>query len=450
MDEMEPLAYQNRFVRQLVQTMTDYEASDATPQIVSGPDNMIILQVSLEEWIQLTSSVFTGADICYPDISDSVRWILFRAVEQPVDLCALIAQCIENSPETRAAIRDLVMTDPEINQHIQGIVDAGQPLGPEIEGQTIIENDDLDALFGGITFLVDTIHDAIVDFNEDAEAANNSRELGQILFGAIPVIETLPFDEMSEYADTLFEQIIEVFNSQWDTTPITGSRDRIRCALFCAARDNDNSLTWDMVSQYFFERTSFTWSGTLNIMLDFANFVATGTWSGEAVVDIAFGNFAAAMSGMGKFGEMIFPSLTALLQLGQDTPDPDWEIVCEDCPPPPEVPNLSFSPTAGLAEFDGSPRVFIENTETGGSIWDLTFHTALGATAVAVTANNSLGATCVYILDVDGDVSYQHDLCAGGSDAGAVENPTVAYGPDLGWFGPSDGAVMRVRIETTI
>lgn len=114
------------------------------------------------------------------------------------------------------------------------------------------------------------------------------------------------------------------------------------------------------------------------------------------------------------------------------------------------VPNIEFGPSVGLLEFDGSPRVFIENTITGGSVWDLTFHTALGATAVAVTASAGGGSSCVYILDVDGDISYQHDLCAGGSDAGAVENPTVLYGPDLGWFGPSDGAVMRVHVEPDI
>lgn len=331
MDEMERLAYQNRFVRQLVQDLTDYEASEATPQVISGPDNLVLLRVSYEEWIKLTSSLFTGADICYPSESDNVRWILYRAVEQPMDLCALIANCIATSEGTQAALRDFITGDPALQEWAKQIINKGAPINPEIE---VLANADLDALFGAVTFLVDTINSAIEDFNQDAEAANNSRELGAIIFEGIPILETLPFDEASEYIDNLFEQIIEVYNSQWDTTPVTGTRDRIRCDLFCIARDNGNALTWDLIQDYFYSRTGFTWSQTLNIMLEFANFLQTGTWTGEEVVDIAFGNFAAAMSGMGKFGEMLFPSLTSLMRLGQNDPDPDWEILC-DCAPPP-------------------------------------------------------------------------------------------------------------------
>lgn len=368
MDEMEPLAYQNRFVRQLVQDLSNYEASTATPQVISGPENLVLLQVSYDEWIKLTSSLFTGADICYPSESDSVRWILYRAVEQPMDLCALIANCIETSEATQEALRNFVLNDPAIQEFITQNISKGAPLLPEIETLPIVENDNLDELFGAITFLVDTIHDAIVDFNEDAEAANNSRELGAIIFEALPIIETLPFDQVSQYIDTLFEQIIEVFDSQWDTTPITGTRDRIRCALFCIARDNDNSLTWQLIQDYFYGLTGFTWSQTFNIMLEFANFLQTGTWTGEEVVDIAFGNFAAAMSGMGKFGEMLFPSLEALMRLGQNDPDPDWETLCEDCP-------STWEKTWDLttSAFDWSlvgtfvNGVGIQSTGTGGS-----------------------------------------------------------------------------------
>lgn len=325
----EKLAYQNRFVKQLVQELQGYEASLATPQVISGPDNTIILQVSYDEWKKILSSVFTGADFCYPEESDTVRWSLLRAVEQPVSICAKIIECIETDSDVQDALNEFLLNSDVLKELIEAQGNIGKPINPEI---VVLQNDDLDRLFGSITFLVDTMHDAIVDFNQDAEAANNSRELGQIIFGAIPIIETLPFNEVSEYADTLFEQIIEVFDSQWDTTPITGTRDRIRCALFCIARANGNALTWELIQDYFYSLTGFTWSQTLNIMLEFANFLATGTWTGEEVVDIAFGNMAAAMAGMGKFGEMLFPTLTSIMRLGQNNPDSDWEIVCETCP----------------------------------------------------------------------------------------------------------------------
>jgi hypothetical protein len=400
---MERLAYRNRFVKELVQNLEGYVAptEPPVPQVISGPDNTIVLQVSFEEWERLLSSVYTGADICYPEISDTVRWVLLRAVEQPVSICDMIINCINTNPATRAALRDFVLNDDAIQQMIQNQINAGKPINPEIG---ILQNDDLDALFGAVTFLVDTIHDAIVDFNDDAEASTNSRELGQIIFEAIPIVETLPFNEVSDYIDTLYNQIIEVFDSQWDTTPITGTRDRIRCALFCIARDNGNGLTWDLIQDYFYQRTGFNWSTTLNIMLEFANFVTTGTWSGEEVVDISFGNFAAAMSGMGKFGEMLFPSLTSIMRLGQNNPDSDWEIVCEDCTPEPRTPviNSLWDPTrtAGTLEGPDEDGYWIATTTSRGTDEAITLMDELGRDFVFEDVTYSVMPNCqVFLLD---------------------------------------------------
>jgi len=379
---MERLAYKNRFVKQLVQELEGYEASSATPQTVSGPDNTIILQVSYEEWIKLLSSVYTGADICYPEESDTVRWTLLRAVEQPVSICEKIIQCIETDTDVQDALTEFILNNEAIQNMIQQQINAGKPINPEVE---VLQNDDLDRLFGAITFLVDTMHDAIVDFNEDAEAANNSRELGQIIFEAIPIVETLPFDQVSDYIDTLYEQIVEIFNSQWDTTPITGTRDRIRCALFCIARANGNALTWELIQDYFYSLTGFTWSQTLNIMLEFANFLATGTWTGEEVVDIAFGNMAAAMAGMGKFGEMLFPTLTSIMRLGQNNPDSDWMILCEDCAPPPAERTPVINSVWDAANFGGS----LSGPDSEGIY-------------TATTTSRPLGGYGFAIMDVEG------------------------------------------------
>ena len=334
MDEMEQLAYQNRFVRQLVQDLTNYsEASceDKTPQVVSGDDNLIILRVSLEEWTRLLSSVFTGADICYPSESDSVRWSLLRAVECPVDICELIADCIANSEATKAALRNFLATDPETQNIINTIAGRGVPV-PET---TLVSTTNYDALFGAITFLVDTMYDAIVDFNGLAEITTNFRERGILLFEAIPVIETAPVDEVFQFIDTIYEDVMEVFDAQWSTTPITGSRDRIRCGLFCLAKLNDGVLTWEMVAGYFWEQVSFVPAGpVVGVIAQFVAFLATGNWTGQAVVDISFANFATAMTVGQRFGDLLFPSMDTVMQLGLNDPDPDWPTLCLDCVEP--------------------------------------------------------------------------------------------------------------------
>lgn len=291
---------------------------------------IVPMYLSLDEYVALSSAIDVGADIAYPLQTVEVTWIWMRQMAYSMDLCALIAQCIASSEGTKQAIRDLIANDPSILNTITTISGVGSPV-PET---TLVSTADDDALFGAITFLVDTMYDAIVDFNGLAELTTNFRERAAILFEAIPVIETAPVDEIPEFIDKIYEDVMEVFEGQWSTTPITGSRDRIRCGLMCLALLNDNTLTWEMIRDYFWEQVSFVPAGpVVGVIGQFVAFLATGNWVGQAVVDISFANFATAMTLGQKFGDLLFPTMETIMQLGLNNPDPDWATLCEGCLP---------------------------------------------------------------------------------------------------------------------
>lgn len=332
MDEMEQLAFKNRFVRQLVQDLDNFEASDATPQVISGPDNLILLQVSLEEWIQLTSSVFTGADICYPDKSDTVRWILYRAVEQPMDLCALIAQCIENSPETRAAIRDLVLTDPEINQHINDLA-FEQAMSLSERGENILKPEACDPgfLFNQASVLVQLLHDLSEDIFEAIEVGTNQAERAQLLASGIPGVGLAPFDEIIGLADQLVEEIAEDYAGAYDE----GLFDDIRCKIFCAIKD-DCELSLDKVIGVYEELFSDAIpSDPLSAFLAVITYLSNGDLPTDAPV---YAMHLLVLTAMRMSSEVLgidFTRLALRVIAAGDESDNDWGILCEDCPPPP-------------------------------------------------------------------------------------------------------------------
>jgi len=333
---MRPLVYplKNPLV---IEAITEGDGDDCSPSLFSWPEDsdervLVPFLLSLNEYNVIANAVEVGRDIAYGDDSIKVLWLWLRNMRCNVSICAMIIDCLLNDTDTQEALADLIANNPIVQQSLQQIIDNGTLI---IGNPTIGQNDDLDKLFGICTYVTDTAFEAISDFYHIYEESTNQRELGEIIFEAIPVVETLPVDEISEYISALEEDVVESFFSQWTTTPITGSRDRIRCALFCAARENGNELTLEIIENYFWNRVGFTVSNITNVMGEFALFLVTGSWEGQEIVDISFGNFMAAMRQGQKFGTLIFPKFSTLSKLGANNPDGDWMTVCEDCPDQP-------------------------------------------------------------------------------------------------------------------
>lgn len=79
---MERLAWENRFVQNLVQTV---EGADCFAPFVSlhETQNLIALQLTAQEIKELLSSILTGADICYPEKSHQIYVNFLKGIHCP-------------------------------------------------------------------------------------------------------------------------------------------------------------------------------------------------------------------------------------------------------------------------------------------------------------------------------------------------------------------------------
>lgn len=444
-DAMEPLAYQNRFVRQLVQTMNDYEASDATPQVISGPDNMVILQVSLEEWIKLVSSVFTGADICYPDESDSVRWILLRAVEQPVDLCALIAECIATSEATQAAIRDFVTTDPEINQHISDIaikITEAQIVGKIVEGDC-----DNSVVAGKVVAIVERMNARNVDFLEILEVGTNDEERVANIIQAIPGLSETPANEIIDLAQDFLEDFAENYNAAVTEDWL----DEVEEDLYCLAKESEDcSLTYQQLFDYFQARvgSGLTVESVLHNVIQFVlngdfptdNLVASGLYA----IQLGF-----ILAGQ-EFNGMSVPTIGSLTR--DAAPSTKWED-WDECAPPPDPNCTDFTSGEGLWHVYADTGDYVASEGYQGD-----YFSGFGETVLYVerSATTGLGTATGYTFTLNASVNvstahlFVNDV-ASGSRFGLTGVSEIVFDSSTigGWTDKDANYKIRLQLTTS-
>jgi len=320
-DEMERLSWRDKFVRQLVQTLEGYnsEACEvSTPQVISGPENYVILKVSLEEWTMLYSSLYTGADICYPTKSDTVRWILNRAVECPVSICDLIIDCITNNPATLQAIIDGLAGSDEFNQYITNQV--SMLTEAELTGPLIAGSCDDSVIAGKMIALVERLDANNVDALEQIEVGTNDEERIATIIEGIPVLGELPFDQIIDFAQDLLEDFGEGYNA----ASTFERRDELARDLWCFALEQpDCEITYETLFEFFQTRATTNLS-TLSTIVDIINFVRDGDFDNDQLLfDTMFAVQIATVNAGRDFFGINLPVIGALTR--DALPSSAWE-----------------------------------------------------------------------------------------------------------------------------
>jgi len=295
------------------------------------PDERIWAPVymSLNEYTALLSAVDVGASIAWTNDALLVYYILVRNYAGgAMEFCEKVADCILNSDAVKAALAELMAQDGPVQDAIDEISRHGSPIPSTISALPVTEGcDDLDALFAGITSIVDTMHNNNKDFLEVmALAATQTERLAQAI-SSIPVIGLLPVDEIVGWVGKLQAEVLTNYDAEWTTAV----KDEYRCGLFCIARDNDDcSLSYDDIIAFVTDRLGAALD-PLNLLESLVQYTILGTWSGTTVVDIMMLNQVNIWKVAGEWLGSVIRTLEAVALLGQDTPDPDWEILCEDC-----------------------------------------------------------------------------------------------------------------------
>lgn len=275
----------------------------------------LVLQVTADQWVRLFSAATAGADLLYPDSSLDAVFPLRRAVDCMPTFCEAVNECISTVPDIKITLISITNYWGEAGE------DGENP--PVLEVNPIIAEDcDLDNLFGACTQMVDLIDQTITDVFETIEAITNSVELANEVLELIPGLNFLA--SVLDIANVLQEQLAENYASEYTATV----RDELRCALFCACKD-DCILDFAKMTEVFGELAG---QAIFKLDLDdFIEFFTTGTFSGIEIVYASFW-FVAGMLNYG--GAVLNIDSEKLLKLAAsflNDPDSDWTTLCTDC-----------------------------------------------------------------------------------------------------------------------
>ena len=230
------------------------------------------------------------------------------------------ARCYVPNLQTKTVINQTFV------QAMNQIAGKGVPM-PEVEivapvTDTCVE----DNLFGGVTSIVRQMNINNGDLFEIIEAGSNPIERAALILRAIPIIETLPTDEIVEFTDQLIENIFEGYDAAYTTA----LEDEYRCDIFCLALDApDCAVTFDMLFEYFSNRLG----GSItieSILAEGIAFIAAGTWSGTEIVDAMMLAQVVLWRAASNFLGVNIRTLQTVGLLGQNNPDHDWSLLC-DC-----------------------------------------------------------------------------------------------------------------------
>lgn len=311
------------------------EQDDLFPFVSGNPEDSddcswFVIQLSNENRLKFTSALLAGMDLIYPDEFVSLMQLWLQPTEfpntfppasigcDPVDLCQLMIECIETTPELRDLIQSVV----------DGMPDAG---GQESRIQSTVFADGTcnnDVLYGYSKALWQYINASSIDALQIiSEATNASEQLSKLITAVIPGMELLPVDEVLGWIESFGNYNLEAY----EASITVGLEEQIICDLFCLSVENGCTLDFDTVYEYFIDKMGGVSIPTATATLsEWVYFMVVGSYPTDRIVYM-WSAFQLGLAFMGyKFlGLSTVERYSLIAQTGD--PDNDWELLCDDC-----------------------------------------------------------------------------------------------------------------------
>lgn len=345
-------------------------------------------------------------------VRDRAKQMYFEMQEQnglcDVIDCDEVAECIETSDAVKNALGQYINTN-----WIASSPGSGQ-IPPSVAGEnifTLSDTCDEDTAWGNALNIVQTLNRRNMDFLETVAAATNNQEMVSFFIGAIPLLETLPIDEIVVIANKVQAWLKESYEAGYD---LDYEQERA-CEIFCLIQASpDCSLTFEQLRDFYWDKAR-----EIAVFEDAFDTAATiiSAWFnwdetlGEIVVDI----MCAMQFGFLNFLNSAFgwAFTTFKLHANAGIPDDDWITVCDNCvfcydtdgtfaalisgewiEDEPEMRFAHATAAGGLAQFNiqfDTPVIIVS--------WEGQFQ-SLGSGTTTNTENISayLGATLVAVL----------------------------------------------------
>lgn len=292
-------------------------------------DHVAIMRISNDpEWIGIVRGLLLEACFGYWWNKDTGDWESARdtACEigtsmAVINFCDEVAECVRLNDGVRGAIKDLILQ-----------VTIGNPTTPIGGGNPKLDGCNPDVIYGAVCSIVDTVNTYIVDALEIIEVASNPIESIERWTRGIPIVGAV-LGLLPDVVNAIQENITENYLAQWTLS----KRDEYCCDLFCLWYTSPNcELTPTMVMNYFGGKVggiATDWETVAEALF----FYVSGIWVGDQIPDIMFFLAMACVvadDAIGFFDIASLYSFDTMVAVGVDQPSNDWELLCEECPPP--------------------------------------------------------------------------------------------------------------------
>lgn len=314
-----------------------------------------------------------------------------------MSFCEQLIACLTTDTDTQEALAELIRTNPAIGEalsqymkeHPTGTVYPKlQPLPPAVTAGNILPPNpgcDPDILYAQCIGIVQTANRMTEDFLQTWEVYNNSGEVLSDIVQAIPLVgeiaDIIGIPGMIEYANDLVDSIAENYLADYSLE----YEQQLACEIFCAAKDTC-VVSIDMLTNIMNARigSALNLDNGIDLMLSLIDMDV----SGFNVADL----YLAAFFNMLKVANLILPitwGIEGYLSTIKtfNTPDDDWQELCEDCPSPANEWRISGrypQYALGVILEQTTSKVRFGASENTDGIWRLDFIRDLGC--VEITA----------------------------------------------------------------
>jgi hypothetical protein len=308
-----------------LQTLTQGTGDSLSNDVVlTGEAQYLILEVTLEQYTKLLSAALNGANRYFPDEYISIIYPLIKAAKMDASLCAAIAECIADSDSgTYSALEEWLLDQLLNNQDVTSLINGSGGTLEEVSSlnTAVLGADcDPDYLFGFTKQLTQMMDTVVTDVYQKLEEKTNFLE-------ALPIIsqEVNAFAYFVEWIEFLLNSVRDAYLGNYDLT----YENEIACGLFCLALENEDcSLTWQEVTDFFAERIDAT--SVLETLADLLVFLVAGSWSGTQFCDLSLLAFASVMRFGAEWTGIDLSALQRIVAAFWNDPDGDWSTLC-DC-----------------------------------------------------------------------------------------------------------------------
>lgn len=291
--------------------------------------------IDCEEAAQIWRNAIANASFsdeeCTPAMDCATLASMIDSCEEVRDaIIGVIQGAIGNNTAFQSAFADWFLADEYIRDRLDERYNV-PVLTDSVSSGNMLKPDQCldDFIFNQCVTLVELLDAVSRDIFDAIEVGTNQFERWSIITSAVPATgQVIPVDEGLQFVDQLIEEIAEDYNGAFDVA----LKNDIACEIFCIAKEGC-TLSLDQAIAYYEGKVgALSLEDPVSLLQDLVAFINSGDFPGDLPVYLMHLLSLALMKLAQNVFGIDFVGLYMQVIASGDTPNNDWELLCDECP----------------------------------------------------------------------------------------------------------------------